>query len=136
MDLSNIDWSYVLWGSLLFVVSFTTSLLLVGWLLVRLPEDYFLDSYERAWWVDRHPLIRWCGLLLKNLGGLLLILFGIVLSLPGVPGQGLLTVLIGLTLVDFPGKRRVELFLIRRGPVQRTVNALRRRYGKPPLQLP
>ncbi len=54
----------------------------------------------------------------------------------GVPGQGLLMVLIGLMLVDFPGRRRVEKALARRPGILATVNRLRARFSRPPLLPP
>jgi hypothetical protein len=39
---------------------------------------------------------------------------GIILALPGVPGQGILTVLIGVMLLEFPGKRRLERAIVGR----------------------
>jgi hypothetical protein len=61
--------------------------------------------------------------------------FGIVMSLPGVPGQGVLTILLGVMLLDFPGKRELEAKLVSRPQVYRAVNRLRARYGKPPFLL-
>jgi hypothetical protein len=52
-----------------------------------------------------------------------------------IPGPGILTILLGVTLLDFPGKRRLELKLISRPEVLRGVNAIRARYGRPPLLL-
>ena len=60
---------------------------------------------------------------------------GIVLSIPGVPGQGLLTILLGVMLLDFPGKRRLELKIVSRPSVLKTVNSLRSKFGKPKLVL-
>ena len=57
------------------------------------------------------------------------------MALPGVPGQGLLTALIGLTLINFPGKTELERRLIGRPAVLRTVNRLRARFHRPPLEL-
>jgi hypothetical protein len=57
------------------------------------------------------------------------------MTLPGVPGPGLLTVLLGIMLLDFPGKRALELRLVRRQQVHRTIDRVRKRYGKPPLLL-
>jgi hypothetical protein len=71
----------------------------------------------------------------KNVAGWLLIALGIVLSLPGVPGQGLLTVLLGVMLVDFPGKDRLEQKLLSRPGIINTINRLRGRFGKPALEL-
>ena len=69
----------------------------------------------------------------KNLLGAVLVVVGAVLVIPGVPGQGLLTILIGLLLLDIPGKRRLELAIVRRPRVLRTINKLRKHYAKPPL---
>jgi hypothetical protein len=129
-------WSYLLLGVVVFVVLSLGGLALVGFLLVKLPADYFRDPSPRHWWVGRHPVIRRIGVILKNLLGGVLVGLGVLLSLPGVPGPGILTILIGLMLLDFPGKRRLERWLIRRPTILRTINRLRRRYGTPPLRWP
>jgi hypothetical protein len=73
--------------------------------------------------------------ILKNLLGIFLILIGIVLSLPGVPGQGLLTILLGLIMLDIPGKRPIEARIISRPTIQNAINKIRARFNKPPLVL-
>ncbi len=129
----DLTWGGVLFAVGLFLATFTVSLLVVGFLLVKLPATYFLDSHNRDFWVDRHPLLRTLAHVGKNALGLLLMVVGVMLSLPGVPGQGILTILIGVMLVDFPGKRRLERKLVGRPKVLHAVNRLRARYGKPPL---
>jgi hypothetical protein len=57
------------------------------------------------------------------------------LSVPGVPGQGILTILIGAMLIDLPGKRKAEKWLLRHRRVLSAINRLRARYGRPPLVL-
>ena len=114
------------------VVMLLGSILVTGAVLVRLPADYFVreprvEPRTAAW------LLRKIG---KNVLGLALVALGIVLSVPGVPGQGVLTILFGLMLMDFPGKRRLEQAIVRRPAVHRTIDRLRGRYGKPPLELP
>jgi uncharacterized membrane protein YbaN (DUF454 family) len=131
-----ISWPYLLSAAALCLGSFLVSLLVVGAVLVKLPAAYFLDRPARQLWVDQHPVVRLLLLIAKNLLGLCVVAVGILLLLPGVPGQGLLTVLIGLMLVDFPGKRRLETWLVARPRVLKTVNRLRQRFAKPPLQLP
>jgi hypothetical protein len=69
----------------------------------------------------------------KNLLGSLMVLAGLVMSLPLVPGPGVLFVLIGLGLIDFPGKRALELRLLRQRHVLSSVNKVRARFGRPPL---
>lgn len=125
------SWGYVLGGIGLFVVTFVVSIVVIGFLLVRLPATFFLDSHNRDLWIDHHPGMRWSGIVLKNLLGLGLIVLGVVLCF--FPGQGILTILIGLALLDFPGKRRLERTILRRPGIFDRVNRLRSRFGRPPL---
>ena len=69
--------------------------------------------------------------LLKNTAGVVFLTAGVAMLV--LPGQGLLTILLGLMLINFPGKRRFELALIRRRPVLKSVNWIRRRAGREPL---
>jgi len=100
--------------------------------LLALPPGYFRDAEAPA--TIRARSVAWR--ITRNLLGLVLIAVGIVLSLPLVPGQGLLTILIGLVLVDFPGRRRLELGLVRRRGVLAALNRIRARFGRPALAPP
>lgn len=124
------------WMSLIGVLVFVLTNALVVWIVVRLPRTYLTDDEVPSIDPTRHPMVRWGLKSLKNLAGLLVIGVGVVLSLPGVPGQGLLMILIGVMLLDFPGKRRLEHALIGRPRVLRGINWLRHRFGRPPLQAP
>ncbi len=126
---------YVFTVLVVYGLTVVVSLLIVGVMLVRLPVTYFLERSERALWVDHHPIARLGLHLLKNLLGIAVVILGLLLSLPGIPGQGVLTVLIGLMLIDFPGKMRLERRLIQIPRVRHSVDRLRQRYGKPPLIL-
>nr|ALS88861.1 sodium:dicarboxylate symporter family [uncultured bacterium] len=132
---TSLTWQNALLGVGMFIVSFTVSLALVSFVLVKLPANYFHSSHAREFWVDRHRALRWSGLVLKNLIGLVLIILGIIMSLPGVPGQGILTILLGLIMLDIPGKRPLETGLVRRPKVLNSINRLREKFGKPPLIL-
>ena len=74
------------------------------------------------------------GLILKNTVGALLLVVGIAMLV--LPGQGILTILMGLMLSDVPGKRRLELWLVKRPPVLRALNWMREKGGKEPFELP
>ncbi|HKZ02928.1 MAG TPA: hypothetical protein VJ180_11840, partial [Pyrinomonadaceae bacterium] len=123
----------VLLGALLFVITFSLSLAIVTVILVKIPANYFKADYPRDLWRNRHKAIRITGVVGKNLIGAFLVVLGVVMSLPGVPGQGVLTILLGVMLLDFPGKRQLEFRLISRPNVLRTVNRVRERFGKAPL---
>ena len=125
------------WLAALSVLTFVLSLILVPIIIARLPRDYFLTERPLTeQFRGQHPVIRWLFLIGKNLLGLVLVLGGIAMSVPAIPGQGILTILIGLMLLDFPGKRQVELWILRRSAVEKLVNWIRRRRGREPLVLP
>lgn len=135
--LKELTWFQALLLSVvLFLISFFGSIAVVAWVLVNLPPDYFHENHHAAFlWADRHPVLRWLALIGKNLLGVVLVLVGIIMSLPGVPGQGILTILIGIMLLDFPGKRRLERTLVSWPRVKQSIDQLRQRFGKPPLTL-
>lgn len=104
------------------------SLALVLRVVLALPADYFEREPER-----RRP---WSpARIARNLGGLLIIVVGALLSIPGIPGQGVLTMLVGVLLVDFPRRRRLERALLSRPGVLPVLNRLRARFGRPPLRV-
>jgi hypothetical protein len=110
------------------VVLFVLSIIGVPWFIAQMPEDYFVRSHtrdHRAWW-------RMALMIGKNLVGMVLLFAGIAMLV--LPGQGLLAIFVSLFFLDFPGKRRLELRLIEYPPIFRTLNKLRHRAGRPPLQ--
>ena len=135
-----IDWirenEVLLWSLGTFsVVSVALALFLTPWAISLMSPDYFMPGrgHSRSFGA-RHPMIRMIALVLKNLAGGVLVVVGVVLL--ALPGQGLLTILAGLLLMSFPGKRALELWLIRLPMVLRAVNWIRKRGGKEPLQIP
>jgi archaellum biogenesis protein FlaJ (TadC family) len=131
---SGLTWRTILIWAVVFVGTFFLNLGIVSFILVKLPKDHFKhDKSKRI--TGSNATIRVLKVIGKNVGGWLLIALGIVLSLPGVPGQGLLTVLLGVMLVDFPGKHRLEQKLLSRPGIINTINRLRGRFGKPALEL-
>ena len=126
----------VLFGSLVTasLVVFVGTLFAVPWALVRIPTGYFRrDREKRVPVPTMHPLLRAIWLIAKNLLGGVFVFLGVAMLV--LPGQGLLTILIGLLLIDFPGKYKVERFLVSRKPVLQSINWLRKRADRPPLRL-
>ena len=107
-SITGLTWRSIIIGLILFVVTFAASLGIVSLILIKLPADYFCSHYDRQLWAGRAPAVRIVAHIGKNVLGVLLIVLWIIMSLPGVPGQGLLTILLGVMLVDFPGKDRLE----------------------------
>ena len=132
---ASLTWQTLLMGAGLFLLSFIISTALVSFALVKLPANYFHSSHAREFFESENRAIRWGGVILKNLIGLALIVVGVILSLPGVPGPGLVTILLGLVMLDIPGKRPLETRLVRRPAVLHSINRLRARFDKPPLVL-
>jgi hypothetical protein len=132
---SSLTWSKVLIGAGIFVVSFFANLGIVSLILVKLPADHFSKSRKTKFWAGPRPWLHAAKVIGKNIGGVLLVAVGIVLSLPGVPGQGLLTVLLGIMLLDFPGRHRLEQKLLSKPSILNSINKLRARFDKKPLEL-
>ena len=120
-------------GFVIFIVSFVATTGITVWFVVKLPADYFaVDGRQRPG--NRASVSHWVRFLLRNLVAVALICLGILLSLPGIPGQGVLTILLGVMLSDFPGKVRLERKIVSYPKVLEALNRLRERFGKPPLQ--
>jgi len=115
------------------IVGFVGSLIAIPFVLIRLPPQYFDERYSRTWMQKHHPVLRWIGLVLKNVVGVVFLLAGLAMLF--LPGQGVLTMLIGVSLMDFPGKRHMESKLIGLPAVLKTINKLRHKFGRPPLTM-
>jgi len=139
------DWLSQKWQSLtlgeilffagLFLASLAFSFIVLAVVMIKIPENYFSSHYERDFMPNSRFLVRWGAVIAKNLLGVFLVILGIILSLPGVPGQGLLTILLGLIMLDIPGKRPLEARIIKRPTILAAINNLRARFNKPPLIL-
>ncbi len=125
-----------LWGlGLISVVTSFGSLIVIPILVVRIPEDYFARSKPPpSRWRKRHPAVRISVLVIKNVLGAICILTGIAMLF--LPGQGIITIVVGITLMNFPGKRTMERSIIQQRPIRGAVNWLRARAHHPPLQAP
>ncbi len=123
------------WLVTLSVVTFVGTLIAIPMIVVRIPEDYFRGRrrHRPSWW-EQHPAYRLASLIVKNVVGWLFIIIGIAMLL--LPGQGIITMVVGLMLIDFPGKFLLERWLARRRLLMRAMNWMRSRAGRPPLRAP
>lgn len=111
------------------------ALIMAPWVVTRIPFDYFSRRRRDApSHFRRHAPVAWWGVtILKNVAGVVLVLAGMALLV--LPGQGLLTILIGFALMNFPGKFRIERWIVSRGPTLKVINHIRHRRGRPALVL-
>lgn len=118
---------------MLLLATLALNLAIVAAILIHLPPDYCCATGGEPRRRLRRGVLGWTGAVLKNVLGVVLIVVGAILSLPGIPGQGLLTVLAGVLLVDFPGRGRLVCKLLAQPLLRKRVNALRATFSKPPL---
>jgi hypothetical protein len=122
------------WGLAISVGLALGSLAIATAVVVSWPSDRFKPGAP-GFLATHPPVVRVVARVGKNLAGVVLLLLGAVMALPGVPGQGFLTMIIGLTLLDFPGKLALERRLVSRPFVLRQLNALRGRFHRARLVL-
>ena len=125
----------LLWASGLSLLAAVATIVAIPWVVTRLPQDYFASEDRHAWrdTSDKPVLVLALGVI-KNVLGLLLVLAGLIMLV--TPGQGVLTLLIGFLLMNFPGKYRVERWLVLQPGVLRGLNWLREKRGHPPFDTP
>jgi hypothetical protein len=103
-------------------------------LLVRIPPDYFAHEHRPpSRWADKNRAFRLAIMIARNILGAVLIVAGVAMLI--LPGQGLLTVLVGIMTLEVPGKYRFEKWIISRKGVLKAINWLRKRRHKEPLTL-
>lgn len=110
-----------IWLGTVSAIIFVLSLLLTPFLIGQIPSDYFVSEAFR-----KQKLGFW--FVLKNALGLILLLAGLIMLI--TPGQGILAIMLGLFLMQFPGKRGLELKLINHDPTFNALNWLRNKVGK------
>jgi len=122
------------WISVVSGVALLIGAVAVPWIVVKLPKDAFANL-KRPGWLDRQPVgIRIPLRLLKNVLAFTLIVVGIAMLV--LPGQGILAILLGVMLGDFPGKLRIQQWILAKRKVMDSLNWLRRKFKKPPLDRP
>ncbi len=113
-------------------VLFFGTLLALPKLVASLPADYFVGPRAPVRPRSVHPLLATARTVLRNVIGVLFVVAGVLMLV--LPGQGILTLLIGVALVDFPGKRGLEKRLARQRHVRKSLQWLRERADREPLR--
>lgn len=127
----TLTWGRIALGAFLLILQVVISYAAIIFVMIKLPADYFSSTYTRNQNTDASFFIRWGAVILKNLIGVILIIAGIIMVV--TPGPGGLTILLGLVMMDIPGKRPLEAKMIKKPAVLSAINNLRARYKKSPL---
>lgn len=110
---------------------FLVSLLVFPLIIIFLPHDYFVRPESS--FASLNPLTMLLRIL-KNAFGCLLVVAGVLMLF--LPGQGLLSILLGISFINFPGKRQLELRILRFPKIRLSVAWIRRKAKRTPILLP
>lgn len=125
--------SNIVWIGLGSLAGFLLGMAAAAIILVKLPADYFQRHLAEHRQYE-HPARHWTWVVARNVLGVVLLVAGIAMLV--LPGQGVLTVVLGLMLIDFPGKRALLRKLLTNARFLGAANRFRARFGKPPLEAP
>ena len=115
------------------VIGFIGSLIVIPWILVQIPSDYFSHKKrQKHQWGSYPSVIRLILLLMKNILGFIFIISGIIMLL--IPGQGIITIIVGIILIDFPYKYKIEQWIISHPAILRSINQLRAKAKQSPIE--
>ena len=117
------------------VLFFVFGIASVPYLVCKIPEDYFLR--EQRNWRDSYMRFGPAFLIVilgKNILAVILLLSGLLMLF--LPGQGLLSMFLGIVLLDFPRKYQLERWLIRKPALNRSLNWIRNKKGHKDLLTP
>ena len=123
-------YDFFFWLGVVSSIIFIVSLLSIGWLVSLIPSDYFINRKESKFKLN-YPVTWIVYTIIKNIFGYILILGGILMLI--LPGQGLLTIFIGLMLSNYPGKYSIEKKIIATPKILKSINWLRKKSNEPPL---
>lgn len=116
------------------IILYIASLVLVPWMLIFLPSDYFAhEERETCLWKGDSAIIKSFLIFLKNLVGTIFLIAGIAMLF--LPGQGILTIIAGLFLMNFPYKYKIEKWIIEYPIVLKSFNKIRQKANKEPFSI-
>jgi hypothetical protein len=125
------DFFILAWVSLALLI---VSIAIIPWIVIKIPENYFHQKYRvRVSKKSSHPLFAQLLAGLKNIAGFIFVVLGILMLV--LPGQGILTILMGIFIMNFPGKYKLERKIVALPRVLKSLNWIRSKANKPPLRI-
>ena len=119
--------------TILSLIMFIATIIAIPIFFVAIPYDFFAHREKRFPILkNTHPALRILIIILKNIIGSIFLLLGFIMLF--LPGQGLLTILVGISFIDFAGKRKFILKIIQNEKVLNSLNKIRKHFNKKPLK--
>jgi hypothetical protein len=113
-------------------VLFLVSLIVVPIIIINLPADHFIQSRKKKKKIT--SVYRAVFHFFKNLLGIFFLALGVILLI--LPGPGWLTILVGVALLDFPFKHKLEMKILSLPLLRKTIDRYRLKHNKAPLEIP
>lgn len=118
--------------TLVSMVTFVISIICIPLLVARLPRDYFQRAARRGTTTPRRVTSGYLFLLVfRNIAGMALLLAGVAMLF--LPGQGIITMIIGLVIMQVPFKRKLIYRMTRPLSVRHGLDWLRTRMKREPF---
>lgn len=115
------------------VIMFFVTLFGIPIIVSQIPEDYFL--HKRKTIHTQHLITRIVVSVIKNIIGLVLLVGGFIMIFLPIP-IGAAAIMMGIFIMDFPGKKRLERIIVRNKKIFATINWMRKKARKKPLIIP
>lgn len=126
------QYSYLLeYLAALSVLTFIVSLVCIPLLVARLPRNYFQHRQAKSANPATFSLGSILLLLFRNILGLMLFFAGVAMLF--LPGQGVITIVIGIAVMSFPYKRRLLATLTTPLSVRKGLDWIRHKMKKEPF---
>ena len=127
--------TYGLWIAIGSMAMFVISLASMPFIVAQIPTDYFTHhGRQRMSQSNQHPITQLLLAGLKNMLGAILLVAGFIMLF--TPGQGLLSILFGLMIMNYPGKYQLECWIIHKPVIFHAVNNMRKKQSREPLLPP
>lgn len=130
--------SFIFLSILLTTTAAIAYLLVISYVITHMDKRYFLrkkliapDASASPHLTSMSSSVTYVVKIAKVILGVFLLLCGIVMLV--LPGQGLITIVIGLSLIPFPGKTKIEQNLLSRKSVRSSLNWIRIKANKEPF---
>ena len=128
------DWidnyqTLVWWMGLLSALIFIGFLVATPIIIIHLPSDFFHKRMAPLHENAHLSVFKICYLIVKNFFNAALVSVGIALIF--LPGQGIFAIVIGVSLMNIPGKHKMMCRIVRTKWLMRSLNRFRFRFNKP-----